>query len=612
MAVDRDNVAAFQDVTAATTRAIADNRELEVSFKSGTTGKGTAGGLTVNRPSRLTPGIEVNRIRGQADQAAIQLRYHDDKINERARPADSSAQVLFDELERARCDCLGALTFAGIAKNLSAHLRHQYAQQTISTQPESHQADLPVALGRLAREVLGPLSGPPDQREAMAAWRRALDPAMADLHAMSEHLSNQGEYARRSRVILKKLGYPDRTEEEQRRETQETTPEGQSNASSEASEAAQELSNEVMDAQEVESDETESLEAEAQPGDDTGQDLDSVSESSGPTTAATKGDGSEASDYHIFTTEFDEIVNANSLCERDELNRLRAQLDDHLGNLNSVIGRLANRLQRRLLAKQTRSWQFNLEEGMLDTSRLSRVVIDPLHSLSFKRESETEFRDTVVACLIDNSGSMRGRPIQLAAIAADMLTRTLERCGVKVEILGFTTRAWKGGRSREQWLSAGKPPRPGRLNDLRHIVFKSADMPWRRARHGLGLMLREGLLKENIDGEALAWAYARLTARPEQRKILLVISDGAPVDDATLSANSGFFLEQHLRDIIAEIEASNMVELSAIGIGHDVTRYYRRALTLVDADQLGGAVMEELADLFDPTPNGKLRRHRAR
>jgi cobaltochelatase CobT len=303
--------------------------------------------------------------------------------------------------------------------------------------------------------------------------------------------------------------------------------------------------------------------------------------------------------YRGFTTEFDEIVAADTLCDAEELTRLRSLLDQQLSHLQGVIGKLANRLQRRLLAKQNRSWEFDLEEGLLDAGRLARVVTNPLHPLSYKVEKDTKFRDTVVSLLIDNSGSMRGRPITIAAMSADILARTLERCGVKVEILGFTTRAWKGGQSRERWIAQGKPPNPGRLNDLRHIIYKAGDAPWRRARKSLGLMLREGILKENIDGEALLWAHNRLLARTEQRRILMVISDGAPVDDSTLSVNPGNYLERHLRDVIEYIESRSAVELTAIGIGHDVTRYYRRAVTIVDAEQLGGTMMEKLAELFD-------------
>jgi cobaltochelatase CobT len=315
-------------------------------------------------------------------------------------------------------------------------------------------------------------------------------------------------------------------------------------------------------------------------------------------------DPSSVGGYKSYSTDFDQEVDADALCDNDELSRLRYQLDQQLAHMDGVVARLANRLQRRLMAKQTRAWQFDLEEGLLDAGRLSRVVVDPMHPLSFKQERDTDFRDTVVTLLIDNSGSMRGRPISLAAMSADILARTLERCTVKVEILGFTTRAWKGGMSRERWVADGRPKTPGRLNDLRHIVYKSADQPWRRARRNLGLMMREGLLKENIDGEALLWAHRRLLGRTEQRRILMVISDGAPVDDATLSANPGNFLERHLRDSIRFIETVSPVELTAIGIGHDVTRYYSRAVTLVDAEELGGTMMRNLEDLFDVNAKG--------
>jgi len=310
-------------------------------------------------------------------------------------------------------------------------------------------------------------------------------------------------------------------------------------------------------------------------------------------------------DYRIFTTAYDEEVPAGALCDEEELGRLRSYLDQQLVHLQSAVTKLANRLQRRLMAQQSRSWEFDQEEGLLDAARLARVIVNPAHSLSYKVETDTEFRDTVVTLLLDNSGSMRGRPISIAAISADILARTLERCGVKVEILGFTTRAWKGGQSREKWLADSRPPNPGRLNDLRHIVYKEADEPWRRARKNLGLMMREGLLKENIDGEALLWAHQRLIGRVEERKILMVISDGAPVDDSTLSVNSGTYLERHLRQVIAWIEARSPVELIAIGIGHDVTRYYQRAVTIMDAEQLGGTMVEQLAGLFDAHAEGR-------
>ncbi len=303
-------------------------------------------------------------------------------------------------------------------------------------------------------------------------------------------------------------------------------------------------------------------------------------------------------DYKVFTAQFDETVDAEDLCDSDELTRLRNFLDQQLQAMQGVVARLANKLQRLLMAKQNRTWDFDLEEGLLDTARLSRVVIDPMSPLSFKMERDMDFRDTVVTLLLDNSGSMRGRPIMVAAMCADILARTLERCAVKVEVLGFTTRAWKGGNARERWLNEGKPAQPGRLNDLRHIIYKAADVPGRRTRKNLGLMMREGLLKENIDGEALIWAHSRLIARPESRRILMVISDGAPVDDSTLSVNAGNYLDKHLRQVIGEIETKSNVELVAIGIGHDVTRYYRRAVTILDAEQLAGAMTDQLIDLF--------------
>ena len=312
--------------------------------------------------------------------------------------------------------------------------------------------------------------------------------------------------------------------------------------------------------------------------------------------------------YRVFDTKFDEVIAASDLCDPEELDRLRVMLDRHMENVASIVGKLANRLQRKLMAHQNRSWDFDLEEGILDAAKLHRVVTQPLSPLSYKQEQDTKFRDTVVTLLLDNSGSMRGRPITIAAVTADILARTLERCGVKVEILGFTTRAWKGGQSRESWQQTGKPANPGRLNDLRHIIYKPADAPWRRARKSLGLMLREGILKENIDGEALLWAHDRLLARNEDRRIMMVISDGAPVDDSTLSVNSGSYLERHLREVISFIETRSPVELLAIGIGHDVTRYYRCALTITDVEQLGGAVVGQLTDLFDEDANKQKRR----
>jgi cobaltochelatase CobT len=383
----------------------------------------------------------------------------------------------------------------------------------------------------------------------------------------------------------------------------------------EESESQADDQSQAMKLEEAESGEDEGEESEAQEAESPSSDMPEDSEAGEAEEASqpwrppeSRGQDRQGPDYKAFSTRFDEVVDAADLCDPDELDRLRSYLDKQLASLSGVVSRLANRLQRRLMAQQSRAWDFDLEEGQLDPARLSRVIIDPTSALSYMQERDTDFRDTVVTLLLDNSGSMRGRPITVAATCADILARTLERCGVRVEILGFTTRAWKGGQAREAWLQAGKPASPGRLNDLRHIIYKAADAPWRRARKNLGLMMREGLLKENIDGEALAWAHGRLLARAENRRIMMVISDGAPVDDSTLSVNPGNYLERHLRWVIDDIETRSPVELIAIGIGHDVTRYYRRAVTIVDAEELGGAMTDKLAELFDETAGDGRRR----
>ena len=454
-------------------------------------------------------------------------------------------------------------------------------------------------MGLLVRERITGLPPPACARAAMDAWREWIEErAGADLARIETTYRDQKSFARLTRTILKDLQMADDFGED--------------------SESAGEESGEP-EQQPQETPEAETGKAEPAEAEDTDQEGEDTQETSAELRGEQAREPADADDQHaaerqwrqdlpfaqsaqwgyqIFSTQFDETVGATDICDADELIRLRNFLDQQLESMHSVVARLANKLQRLLLAQQNRSWEFDLEEGMLDSARLPRVIIDPTHPLTYKQEKEMNFRDTIVTLLLDNSGSMRGRPIMVEAMCADILARTLERCGVKVEILGFTTRAWKGGQSREKWIAEGKPPNPGRLNDLRHIIYKSADEPWRRTRRNLGLMMREGLLKENIDGEALMWAYQRLVARPEQRRILMVISDGAPVDDSTLSVNTGNYLERHLRHVIADIEQKSSIELVAIGIGHDVTRYYRRAVTIVDAEQLGGAMTGQLIALF--------------
>jgi cobaltochelatase CobT len=492
----------------------------------------------------------------------------------------------------------------GVAANLRARLTEECAAEGYARMTRKDQLPMAAALSLLARERMSGEAAPDAAQSILRHWRSEMaegaDQALADL---SRAMHDQDAFARASRRLLAAL---DLAEAEVESEPDDNTEEGEDGGEqSGAQDNTQEGEGESQA-------ETDSL-LGAQPEQMQGEAAEDESTDSADEEAAAEGDdrpggpqprrerpaADNEAGYRAYVRNFDEEISAEDLCDADELARLRQQLDQQLQNMQGVVSKLANRLQRRLLAQQTRAWDFDLEEGLLDVGRLARVVVNPLLSLSYKRERETEFRDTVVTLLIDNSGSMRGRPITVAAMCGDILARTLERCAVKVEILGFTTRAWKGGQSRERWVQDAKPRNPGRLNDLRHIIYKSADAPWRRARRNLGLMLREGLLKENIDGEALLWAYRRLLSRSEHRRILMVISDGAPVDDSTLSVNPGNYLEKHLREVIREIENRDLVELVAIGIGHDVTRYYRRAVTIVDAEELGGTMMKKLTELFD-------------
>ncbi len=597
----------FRLATAATARAISREPEVEVEYVSDSP-SASGNTIRVRRPPLGMPYREVCTLRGHADSAALRVRHHDPALHSRYAPRDGGARAVFNALEQARCDALGARRMAGVAGNLDAALEERYQAQGFPAFVTREQAPLAEMVRLLARESLTGQAPPPAARRAYEQWRSELEVRIgAHLPELVSCCEDQRAFAAALRGLLKDLGFPDEAPDyEQDPDDSEFEDDDTSSALNEGEAGEAEAgAPESMEGMEM----RDAAEDEAGEAADSLDHLDPSAMDFGADDSEMPGEaaypphgGSNLPDrfaYHAYCTAFDEIIDATDLCEPDELTRLRQNLDQQLAPLQGVIGRLANRLQRRLLAKQTRAWEFDLEEGLLDTARLARVVANPLYSLSYKQEKETKFRDTVVSLLIDNSGSMRGRPIVVAATSADILARTLERCGVRVEILGFTTRAWKGGQSRERWLSEGKQPNAGRLNDLRHIVYKSADAPWRRARKSLGIMLREGILKENIDGEALAWACSRLLARPEQRRILMVISDGAPVDDSTLSVNPSSYLEQHLRQVIAYIENQTPVELLAIGIGHDVTRYYQRAVTLVDAEQLGGAVMEQLAALFD-------------
>ena len=596
----------FRRVTAAAMRAISRNAELTVTFSPDSANLlGDEARLPL--PSRDLPYDEVCVVRGESDSLALRQRYHDPALHTQRMPAAPDAQALYDAVEQVRVESIGSEHMAGVASNLDAALEDRCRTKGFARVTERDQVSIAEAVGLLARESITGRQPPPSARQMVDLWRLFIEskigPALGNL---AKNLHDQAHFQDVVRQIISDLGYAD-DEMNASPETDDADGENQDSADGEQSgegDSEGEAAATDGDGEQQEGDEQfEDADAPTEDGDGELQPGAGEEDPDAPGSPWRPPDNLHNQThkfvYSAFTTEFDEIVEADELCDHDELARLRQQLDQQIGPLQSVISRLANRLQRRLMAKQTRSWDFDLEEGLLDTGRLSRVVTNPTHPLSFKQEKDTNFRDTVVSLLIDNSGSMRGRPISVAAMSADILARTLERCGVKVEILGFTTRAWKGGQSREKWLAAGKPSGPGRLNDLRHIVYKSADAPWRRARKNLGLMLREGLLKENIDGEALVWAHERLLARSEQRRILVIISDGAPVDDSTLSVNAGNYLERHLRQVIEWIETYSQVELLAIGIGHDVTRYYRRAVTIVDAEQLGGTVMDQLAELFE-------------
>ncbi|MCX7377590.1 MAG: cobaltochelatase subunit CobT [Alphaproteobacteria bacterium] len=600
---DNTRTEEFKRATAGVLRAIAQNNEVQVAFQPGPSGlAGKRARLPL--PTRALPANEMAKLRGAADSLALRLRHHDDAVHNARMPARREAKDAYDAIEQARVEVVGAKFMSGVANNLRVRLQEECEAEGFDRMTRKDQLPVHQALALLARERMSGEPSPPAAQKVLDLWRGTLgEGADEALDELARTMDDQATFTRAARKLLAAMDLAeaevdsDENDENDGEDGGEQSgqqdnsqdSEGQSDSESESMLGAQpeEMEGEAAEDEGAEDSEEEAAAAE---GDD---------KPGGPQPRRDKPLADNENVYKPYVRAFDEEVDAEDLCDSEELARLRQQLDQQLQHLQGVVSKLANRLQRKLMAQQTRSWDFDLDEGILDAGRLARVVTNPLLALSFKQERDTDFRDTVVSLLIDNSGSMRGRPITVAAMCGDILSRTLERCGVKVEVLGFTTRAWKGGQARERWVADGKPRNPGRLNDLRHIIYKAADAPWRRARKNLGLMLREGLLKENIDGEALQWAYKRLMGRPEHRRILMVISDGAPVDDSTLSVNPGNYLEKHLREVIREIENREAVELIAIGIGHDVTRYYRRAVTIVDAEELGGTMMKKLTELFD-------------
>ena len=611
----------FKRSLAGCMRSISGDAELEVTFSNERPALSGERARLPDLPGKPTP-RDISVTRGIGDSMALRKALHNAETHNRHIPESADARAIFDAMEQARVEAVGSNAMPGVGDNIAFMLEDKYHRANFDGVTERSEAPLAEAMAMIVRERITGRSIPRTAENLTDLWRDYLEDTVGgDMDRLEAIVEDQDAFGKLVREMLVTMDMAEAQPPEEQAESdeepenepedqprsgeEESQPEEQdagseSTPSEDAEDSEQEMEMEEMDGAETSADFEE---------DDTDPDAEVPAEARRPESDAS--DFLQNFDYKIYTQAHDETIGAEELCDEAELDRLRAFLDKQLANLHAVVGRLANRLQRRLMAQQSRSWNFDLEEGVLDTARLPRIVIDPTMSLAFKQERETNFRDTVVTLLLDNSGSMRGRPITVAATCADILARTLERCGVKVEILGFTTKHWKGGHSREQWLKSDKPAAPGRLNDLRHIIYKSADAPWRRVRRNLGLMMREGLLKENIDGEALIWAHQRLTARPEQRRILMVISDGAPVDDSTLSVNPGNYLERHLRAVIEEIETRSPVELLAIGIGHDVTRYYRRAVTIVDAEELAGAMTEQLAALFEDEGGGRAPRRAA-
>ncbi len=615
---------AFKQALADTARTLAGEPELEISYTADPSG---VSGQKMRLPaiSRRLPAKEVALARGQADALSLRIRHHNATTHFHRMPQGDAAREVYEALETTRCEMLGARAMPGVARNLDAALTERAAKANWGTIKSAEDASMATACALALRKATTGKALPKSAQSLLDLFGDQFsEQAGQSVEALLDSLGDQDEFAKRAWQLIDDMGLgeelgpsPEEMENEDAPDdeaAQENDPESSDEGDTQQGEEPDDSPAEMSDEDQSSEQSTAESTAVVSEDDDAEEaDSDEQMRRDGdppPYIPPNIPDSDASPDYRVFNRDHDEEIKAEDLCEPEELTRLRAFLDQQVAPLKGAVSRLANRLQRRLLAQQNRSWEFDREEGMLDAGRLARVIANPTMPLSFKVEKDTEFRDTIVTILLDNSGSMRGRPITIAAVSADVLARTLERCRVKTEILGFTTKAWKGGEARQKWINDGRPQKPGRLNDLRHIIYKGADAPWRRVRANLGLMLREGLLKENIDGEALEWAYKRLLTRPEQRRILMVISDGAPVDDSTLSANPSHYLEKHLRDVIHMVESQKRVQLVAIGIGHDVTRYYRRAVTITDAEQLGGAITDQLADLFDTkmdTPKGRKR-----
>ena len=582
----------FKSAVSSAAKAISAKLDIEVNFGNNNLSKENS----INLPeiSDLKNLQDFTNLRAFADSAALKLKYSNKKIYNKNEPDGPMAQSLYSIAEKIRCEKIGSNDLKGVKNNIFQYYQNIY--KNIDQDKTETEVPIAEAFEAYLVDYFFKIKSKNNNNKVKNHWQKLFDTNLKNkLKVLNNCIENQNEFNHKVSELISKLDFEDSDtktkEQENEQENEQPTSENSSEENSENNQNQEDKENE----------------ATLDMGDTGIESIDENNKSSQAETKEIEGDISKGSSNHkslikdkykIFTNEFDEVQEAEKLESEEEIARLRKNLDQQLTSLQSIVTKLANKLQRQLLAKQNRSWEFDLEEGMLDASKLSRVIIDPFHSLSYKAEKETDFKDTVVSLLIDNSGSMRGKPISVAAICADILSRTLERCSVKVEVLGFTTKNWKGGKSREKWNAENKPSKPGRLNDLRHIVYKSADKPWRQSKKNLGIMLKEGLLKENIDGEALLWAFQRILKRKEERKILMIISDGAPVDDSTLSVNSGDYLEKHLKQTVKWIENNSDTEILAVGIGHDVTRYYKKAIKITDVQELGDVMVNQLTKLF--------------
>ena len=577
----------FKKSLIATVKSIGKNNDLEINFvKENPSIEGNQ--INLSDPNIDSLQNNLTFIRAEADAIALEFRLHSKDIHQNFIVKNEFTNEIFNALEKSRIEAQGSKIFKGIKLNITKkHVYDLNNKNTINKKKNIADAFRYVCYSELSETNLG---------KNYLVYKKIIQEKLGKKYSnffknLKKNINNQEKFAFQIRDILEELGLFDFNKQSESKENldQEENIDDKNNQNNQDKENNNENNNENNSSSEV----TEQK-LSIQQSDEIGDDTDENDIEYFPKIESLEKIG----DYKIYTSKFDETINADQLCDLKELEKLRNNLDQQVFTFQPLIAKIANRLQRKLLAQQNRQWEFNMEEGFLDTSRLAKIIANPTNKLTFKKEKQIEFKDTIVSLLIDNSGSMRGRPITVAALCSDILARTLERCLIKTEILGFTTKAWKGGESREVWIKDGKPVNPGRLNDLRHIIYKNGDSPWRRSKKNLGLLLREGILKENVDGEALKWAYNRLEQRNEKRKILIIVSDGAPVDDSTLSVNPGNYLEKNLRDVIHQIENKTNVELIAIGIGHDVSRYYNKAVTIMDVDQLGEVLLQELLEVF--------------